>query len=134
MASFAKPKLIYLKGAFNMTRMYLSPTATFFAKAGLFFVECLIGLYNLITYPIRKITIKAYLALLLFAAGSYFVGNYFGYNLDLVATIAALVVFTIAIYVSKMLHKYFKNKVSPKVAFLLSSPLGIPLNKFYKVA
>lgn len=116
-----------------MTRIYLSPTATFFAKIGLIFVECLIGLFNLITYPIRKIKIKAYCFLAIFAGVFYAAGNHFGLEIDSTSLIIAFAVFTVAIIASKVIYKYLKNKVSPKVAILINSPLGIPLNRFYKV-
>lgn len=117
-----------------MTRIYLSPTATFFAKVGLIFIEFLIGLYNLITYPIRKITIKRYCGLLLFASAFYVVGNFLGLKLTLEALALTAIMLAVAIIITRMFYKYLKNKVSPKIAFLISSPMGIPLNKFYKVA
>lgn len=117
-----------------MTRMYLSPTATLFAKIGLIVVECLIGLYNLITYPIRKISLKAYILFVIAAGGFYAAGDRFGLEISLVTMIIAVVMFTVAIVVSKLIYHYLNKKVSPKVALLINSPLGIPLNRFYHSA
>lgn len=117
-----------------MTRMYLSPTASTFAKIGLVFVECLIGLYNLITYPIRKISLKAYIFLVITAAGFYAISGHFGLEISLSMIIIAATVFTVAIIASKLIYNYLSKKVSPKIALLINSPLGIPLNRFYNTA
>lgn len=116
-----------------MTRMYLSPTASIFAKIGLLFVECLIGLYNLITFPIRKITFKAFSCILV-AFGVFYAAAFRTELMDhLFGFIAVLGIFVISIFVTKIIYKYLNKKVSPKVAYLMNSPLGIPLNRYHKL-
>ena len=110
-----------------MTRIYLSPTATFFVKCALILVEGLIGLYNLFSYPIRKITIKRYCKLMLLTGVFCAAGSQNAKIFVFVAIALAMAVIT-----TRLLHKHLKTKVSPKIAYLISSPMGIPLNKFYK--
>ena len=116
-----------------MTRMYLSPTASTFAKIGLIFVECLIGFYNLITYPIRKITLKAYLFVLVASGVLYAALFPFALTDKLVLFFLVATLFTVSIFVTRMLYKLLNQKISPRVAYLISSPLGIPLNRFHKL-
>lgn len=117
-----------------MTRMYLSPTASTFAKIGLIFVECLIGLFNLITYPIRKITFKTYGAMLLLAGALYAISLYFGLEVNLTLLVGFFALFTASIFLFRAIHKFLSKKVSPRVALLINSPLGIPRNKYYNAA
>lgn len=117
-----------------MTRIYLSPTASAFAKIGLFFVECLIGLYNLITFPIRKITLKVYSVIFISTSILCAISVYFNSQINTAVIIGALALFTVSIFITRAIYKYLNKKVSPRVAFLMNSPLGIPLNKFYRSA
>lgn len=114
-----------------MSRMYLSPTATTFVKIALCFVECFIGLYNLITYPIRKINIRAYCLISALICVIYLVNSYLKLEPNLFELIITLVAFTVSIIFIRMLYNLLNKKVSPRVAMLINSPLGIPLNKFY---
>ena len=116
-----------------MTRKYLSPTASAFARAGLLLIECLIGLYNLITFPIRKIGLKSYLITTCIGCAIYAGCFYADLQKYLALFILSWIGFTAIIIVSKLLHKALNKKVLPKVAYLINSPLGIPLNKFYRV-
>lgn len=117
-----------------MTRMYFSPTASTFARIGLIFVECLIGLYNLITFPIRKITFKAYCVVILISGLLYAVNVHFNMRSNLGLFIFALGLFTASIFVTRAIYNYLSKKVSPRVAMLINSPLGIPRNRFYNAA
>lgn len=119
------------KGVIIMTRMYLSPTATFFAKIGLFFIECLIELYSLITYPFRKLTLKKYSCIVFISCAFYVISCYLGLKLNVVNLIVSVIAFTIITITSKLFYNYLKKKVCPRIAYLINSPMGIPLNKFY---
>ena len=114
-----------------MTRMYLSPTATTFAKIGLLFIQLMIGLFNVVTYPIRKITLKAYAFLVLAIGAGYPV--VFSVDLNTYALVFGISVgiFTAALIATRIIYKVLNKKVSPRVAFMFNSPLGIQLNRFY---
>ena len=116
-----------------MTRMYLAPSTTTFVKVCLVFVECFIELFNLITLPLRKMSFKAYICVSLISGVLH--GITFGFNLkdQLVAIIVVMGVLAAAIFTTRFVYKILKKKVSPKVAYLINSPMGIPLNRFYKV-
>lgn len=114
--------------------MYLSPTATVFAKIGLVLVQCLMGLCSIVTFPVRKITLKAYGLILV--VSSIFYGALFHSDpmAHLVALVAGFGLLAVGIVVCKLIHKILTQKVSPKVALLVNSPMGIPLNKYYPTA
>ena len=116
-----------------MNRMYLSPTASIFSKICLSFVEVLIGLYNLITFPIRKITLKTYSIILLISGVLYTAVFYAEFKVHLLPFVATLAIFTIGIFTAKSVYNILRKKVSPRVAYLINSPLGIPVNKYSKV-
>lgn len=114
-----------------MTRKYLSPAATTSAKIGLILIECLIGLFNLISFPIRKISFKGYLVVS--AAIGVFYVYHFHASLVTHLPILVFVVFGFAagLFGIKLIHKLLNKKVAPKVAFMINSPLGIPLNRYH---
>lgn len=116
-----------------MTRMYLSPTASILVKIGLFFVECIIGLYNLITFPIRKITLKAYGYILLIAGAFYTAAFHSDLKVYFVLFLVVLGAFAASILIFKLIYNILRKKVSPRVAYLMNSPLGIPLNRFHRI-
>lgn len=116
-----------------MTRMYLSPTATAIAKVFLVFAEFLIGLYNIVSFPIRKVTFKAFCRISLGACAAYALVYRAELTSYLYALGAALVLFAASIILSRLLYNVLKKKVSKKVAYLLNSPLSIPLNRFYRI-
>ena len=116
-----------------MTRMYLTPTTTAFVKVCLVFIECLIELYNLVTLPIRKITFKAYICVSLITGTLH--GIMFGANLkdQLIAFVIIAGALAATIFTTRFVYKVLKKKVSKKLAYLINSPFGIQLNRFYKV-
>lgn len=114
-----------------MTRKCLSPTATVFAKIGLFFIEVLIELFNLISYPVRKISLQAYSVLSLICGGLLVHFIYSGQTREFNCLFLSFVVGTVFILLVNRLYKYLNKKVMPRVAYLFNSPLGIPTNKFY---
>lgn len=116
-----------------MTRMYLTPTTTTFVKVCLLFIECFIGLYNLVTLPIRKMTFKAYACVSLISGVLHAI--VFGVNLkdQLIAFVVTACLLAAIIFTTRFLYKVLKKKVSPKVAYLINSPMGIPLNRFYEI-
>lgn len=114
-----------------MTRMYLSPAATTFAKIGLLIIQLMIGLFNVITFPIRKITLKAY-ALLLAAVGlCYPVIFQVEMNVYIPAFAISVGILAVGLIAIRVIYKVLNKKVSPKVAYMFNSPLGIRLNRFY---
>lgn len=117
-----------------MTRMYLSPTATVFAKIGLLMIEALIGLFNLIMFPIRKINLKSYGIFMLIYSFLYVF--LFNSNLEkhLMTCVVLFAIFSISIIVTKILYKLLNKKIMPRIAYMLHSPLGIKLNRFYTPA
>lgn len=116
-----------------MTRMYLAPSTTTFVKVCLLFIECFIELYNLITLPLRKMTFKAYICVSLISTALH--GIMFGTGLKdlLIALVVIMGVLAATIFTTRFVYKVLKKKVSPKVAHLINSPMGIPLNRFYKI-
>lgn len=114
-----------------MTRMYLSPTATIFAKIGLLVVELIIGLFNVITYPIRKISLKTYGLIVLAVGVCYPVIFPVEIKAYAVALVIWTIAFTIGLFTIRAIHKVLNKKVSPRVAMMINSPLGIQLNRFY---
>lgn len=116
-----------------MTRMYLAPTTTTFVKVCLIFIECFIELFNLITLPLRKMTFKAYLYVSLIAGVFYGIMNGAGLQDFLIAVVATMGLLAATIFTTRFVYKVLKKKVSPKVAYLINSPMGIPLNRFYKL-
>ena len=114
-----------------MTRMYLSPTASVFVKVGLILIECLIGLYNLITFPIRMITLKAYGIILIGTSILYTILFYNSILSHLWAFGVVFGVFTAAIVLSKLFYKLLNKKVAPRIAYLINSPLGIQMNRYH---
>lgn len=117
-----------------MTRMYLSPTATVFAKIGLVFVQILMGLCSAITFPIRKITLKAYGLILVVAGAAYTVCFHADLKAHLTALMAVFGLLAVSIVLTRLVHKILTNKVGPRVAVMINSPLGIPLKKYYPIA
>lgn len=115
-----------------MARKYLSPTATIFVKILLAFAEALIGLFNLISFPVRALKVKHHLLLAAVWLGC-FVFKFWpiqaNHALWLIAGYATWTLFTVALH---LLHHYLNKKLSPKIAMLFNSPMGIPLNRFYK--
>lgn len=116
-----------------MTRMYLSPAATTLVKILLAFVECLVGLYNFITYPIRKVTFKAYFCISLIACALYAAMYHSELTEHLIVLGSVLGIFAASILATRLVYTVLKKKVSKKVAYLFNSPLCIPLNRFYKI-
>lgn len=116
-----------------MTRMYLAPTTTTFVKVCLLFIECFIELYNLITLPLRKMTFKAYICIALISTALHGIMFDTGLKDLLIAFTVIMSVLAATIFTARFVYKLLKKKVSPKVAYLLNSPMGIPLNRFYKV-
>lgn len=114
-----------------MTRKYLSPAATAGAKIGLILIECLIGLFNLVSFPIRKISFKGYMVISA-AIGVFYVVKF---HATLMAHLSVLgfvfVGFAAGVFGVKLIHKLLNKKVAPKVAFMINSPLGIPLNRYH---
>ena len=114
-----------------MTRMYLSPTATAFAKIGLLFIQLMIGLFNVVTYPMRKITLKTYVFLLLAIGVGYPVVFSVDFKTYALAYGISAGILTAALIATRIIYKVLNKKVSPRVAFMFNSPLGIQLNRFY---
>ena len=115
-----------------MTRIYLSPAASTFAKIGLVMVEILIGLYNLVTYPVRTMTFKAYCFSVTTTTALYMLIFHADLMKYLTYFVLGFCIFTANIFITKAIHKVLKKKVSPRVALLINSPLGIPRNRFYE--
>lgn len=115
-----------------MVRVYLSPTASAFIKAGLLFAEVLIGLFNILSYPIRNISFMAYFAFT--SAVSVGLGLYFKGDVSVILGMIATVIIVSAsvIVLTNVLYNYLKKKVSPRIAVLFNSPFGIPTNRYYK--
>jgi len=116
-----------------MTRMYLAPSTTTFVKVCLLFIECFIELFNLITLPIRKMTLKAYICIALISTALHGIMFSAGLKDLLIAFIIIMGVLAATIFATRFLYKVLKKKVSKKVACLINSPMGIPLNRFYKI-
>lgn len=116
-----------------MTRVYLSPTATLFAKIGLLIIECLIGLYNIVTFPIRKITLKAYSFIILGSGVLYAISYFSDPKIHLVAFLAVLFVFSVAVVSCKAIYNILNDGIGNKIAYMINSPCGIETNRFYKV-
>lgn len=117
-----------------MTRMYLSPTATVFAKIGLVFVQFFMGIFDAVTFPIRMITLKTY-GIIMVIAGAFYVAIFHrDLQSHLIAMAVAFGLLAASIVFTKMAHKFLTKKVSPRVALMVNSPLGIPLKKYYSVA
>lgn len=114
-----------------MTRMYLSPTATVFAKIGLLFIELIIGIFNLAVFPIRKIGLKAYALIMLVSGAGYAVQFHNNLTAHLAVLLIGFVLLAAFILAVKGLHKLINNKISPKVAMMVNAPLGIRRNKYY---
>lgn len=117
-----------------MVRVYLSPTATTFAKIGLVFAEIFIGLFNLVSWPLRKISKKAYVFIVTLFGILYVVAFHADLEAHLVGFAVVLGMFTVSIFTCRALHKYFKNYLSPKFAEMINSPLGIRTNRFHKLS
>lgn len=114
-----------------MTRMYLSPVASAGAKIGLILIECLIGLYNLASFPIRKVTPKIY-SLAVAISGGLYTFKFFGELSEHLAAFAATAVgLAIGVFIIKLVHKILNQKIGPKIAFMINSPFGIRLNRYY---
>lgn len=116
-----------------MTRMYLAPTTTTFVKVCLLFIECFIELYNLITLPLRKMTFKAYVCVALVSTALHGIMVGAGLKDLLIAFVVALGLLAATIFTTRFIYKVLKKKVSKRIAYLINSPMGIPLNRFYKV-
>ena len=116
-----------------MTRMYLAPTTTTLVKVCLVFIECFIELYNLITLPIRKMTFKAYLCVSFLLGVLHGITSGAGLKEQLIAFVVVMGLLAVTIFATRFIYKVLKKKVSPKVAYLINSPMGIPLNRFYEV-
>ena len=116
-----------------MTRMYLAPTTTTFVKVCLIFIECFIELYNLLTLPIRKMTFKAYLCASLISGVLHGIIFDTGLKDHLIALAVVMGLYAAIIFVTRFIYKLLKKKVSKKIAYLINSPMGIPLNRFYKI-
>lgn len=116
-----------------MTRMYLAPSTTAFVKVCLLFIECFIELFNLITLPIRKMTFKAYICVSLIATALH--STMFGAGLKdlLIALVVIMGLLAATIFTTRFIYQVLKKKVSKKIAYLINTPMGIPLNRFYKV-
>lgn len=114
-----------------MTRMCLSPAATTCVKFVLILIECLIGLFNLISSPIRMINAKFYVFIV--AAFSAFYAYMFHDNLMvyMYAYIIAVIGFAISVYGMKVLYKILNKNIGPKIALMVNSPFGIRLNRHY---
>lgn len=116
-----------------MIRVYLSPTATTFAKIGLIFAEFLIGLFNLASWPIRIIKWKTYMFVTALLGILYVVAFYGDIKTHLVGFVAVLGILGVSTIAFRALHKYFQNYLSPKIAEMINSPLGIRTNRFHKL-
>ena len=115
-----------------MVRVYLSPAASTLVKAGLLLAEMLIVLFNILSYPIRKISFRAYLAIT--AVVSVVLRLYLKNNVAafLGALTTVIIVSAVVIILTNTLYNYLKKKLSPKIAVLFNSPFGIPTNRYYK--
>ena len=116
-----------------MVRVYLSPTATTFAKIGLVIAEILIDLFNLVSWPIRKVNAKAYMIIAALLGILYVVAFHADLRAHLVGFSVVLGMFAVSIFTCRALHKYFKSYLSPKIAEMINSPLGIRTNRFHKL-
>lgn len=116
-----------------MTRMYLTPITTTFVKVCLIIIECFIELFNLITLPLRKMTFKTYIGISLISGA--FRGLMLGGGLEnlFVSLALMLVLYAAVIFTACLVYKILKKKISPKIACLINTPMGIPLNRFYEV-